>query len=126
MRKMPYRPSNEITQPFNDGVVIFYCIDNIAEPGYEPKEGLQLKVTLRFELQRLGINRLYLSKQNQAEIAEVIRVPRNTQISNQDIAVINGNDKKQYIVESIQTVLGVWPESMDIALRRIEQNYEIT
>ncbi len=126
MRKMPYRPSNEITQPFNDGIVDFYCVDNIAEPGYEPKEGLQLKVTLRFELQRLGINRLYLSKQNQAEIAEVIRVPRNTQISNQDIAVINGNDKKQYIVESIQTVLDVWPESMDIALRRIEQNYEIT
>ena len=125
MRKTPYRPSNEITQPFNDGIVDFYHVENIAEPGREPKEGLQLKATLRFELQRLGINRLYLSRQNQAEIEEVLRVPRDIAISNQDIAIINNSNKKQYMVDSVQVVLDVWPESMDIALRRIEQNYEI-
>lgn len=125
MRKTPYRPSNEITQPFNDGIVDFYRVENIAEPGREPKEGLQLKATLRFELQRLGINRLYLSRQNQAEIEEVLRVPRDIAISNQDIAIINNSNKKQYMVDSVQVVLDVWPESMDIALRRIEQNYEI-
>lgn len=125
MWKAPYRPNNKVTQPFNDGIVQIFTVENVAEPGDMPKESLVLKETLRFESQRLGINRLYMSKQNQAEIEAVLRVPNRNTVSNQDIAVMNGDETKQYAVESIQTVMDVWPPSMDIALKRIEQKYEI-
>jgi hypothetical protein len=125
MWKAPYRPNNKVTQPFNDGFVQIFTVENVAEPGDMPKESLVLKETLRFESQRLGINRLYMSKQNQAEIEAVLRVPNRNTVSNQDIAIMNGDETKQYAVESIQTVMDVWPPSMDIALKRIEQKYEI-
>lgn len=123
MRKPPYRPSNEITQSFNDGVAKFYEVANIARPGYKPVQGLSFKEKLFFETQRLGINRLYLSRQNQAEISMVIRVPKRDAISPQDIVMIN--DDKQYEIDSVQNVPEVYPPCIDVALKRIEQKYDI-
>lgn len=125
MWKAPYRPNNNVTQPYNDGVIFVFTVENVAEPGDMPKESLVLKEKLRFESQRLGINRLYMSKQNQAEIEAVLRVPALNDVSNQDIVIVNGDEEKQYTIESVQAVVDVWPQSMDIALRRIEQKYEI-
>lgn len=123
MWKAPYRANNKITQPFNDGIAEFYSVTNTAPPGYEPTEGLVLKRSLRFEEQRLGINRLYLSRQNQSEISMVIRVPYDEEVSNQDVAVINGG--RQYRVDTTQLVPDIWPKSMDVALSAIEQKYEV-
>ena len=125
MWKEPYRPNNKVTQPFNDGIAKIFTVDNVAKPVDMPKESLILKETLRFEYQRIGINRLYMSRQNQAEIEAVLRVPNRNNVSNQDVAIINGDEEKQYAIESIQSVMDVWPPSMDIALRRIEQKYEV-
>lgn len=123
MWKAPYRPNNDVTQPYNDGVVDFYAVENIAEPGYKPKEGLKLKERLYFETLRAGIDRIYAGKQNQAEIESVIRVQKRDTISSQDVAVLNNG--KQYGVETVQDVTDVWPPSMDVTLKRIEQKYEI-
>lgn len=124
MWKAPNRPNHEITQSFNSGIVSIYSVENAACTGYRPKEKLIEKYSsVRFEEQRLGINRLYLSRQNQTEIELVIRVPRLCSVSVQDIAVINKG--KQYAVDSIQAVLDVWPSCIDLALTKIEQNYEV-
>lgn len=121
-RKTPFRATNEITQPFNDGVVRIYAVSDDAEPGYQPVPKLTLKETLPFEERVLGINRLYLSRQNQAEVSRVIRVQRRS-ISSQDAAITH--DGKQYRVDSVQKVDGVFPPSLDLSLVAVEQEFEV-
>lgn len=121
--KAPHRPDNEITQELNSGVVHIYSVEDSAQPGYQPKPSLTLKLTLRYEEQRLGINRLYLSRQNQAEIEKVIRVPRQDSISNQDVAILENGS--QYSIDYTQTVQDVYPPCLDLSLVKVEQNYEV-
>ena len=121
--KVPNRPANDITQSFNDGVVTIYAVENSAPPGYRPSEQLTKKVALRYAEQRLGINRLYMSRQNQAEIERVLRVPRVESISNQDVAVTETG--KQYRIDYAQSVADVWPPSLDLSLTKVEQEYEV-
>jgi len=87
MWKVPHRPANEITQSYNDGLVTIYAVANIAEPGYQPVEGLTKKVVLRYEEQVLGIQRFYSGRQNQVDIERVIRV-----IKEQKVRAITGKD----------------------------------
>lgn len=121
--RAPHRPDNEITQEMNSGVVKIYSVEDSAQPGYQPKPSLALKLTLRYEEQRLGINRLYLSRQNQAEIEKVIRVPRQDSISNQDVAILESGS--QYSIDYTQTVQDVYPPCLDLSLVKVEQNYEV-
>lgn len=121
--RAPHRPDNEITQELNSGVVYIYSVEDSAQPGYQPKPSLTLKLTLRYEEQRLGINRLYLSRQNQAEIEKVIRVPRQDSISNQDVAILESGS--QYSIDYTQTVQDVYPPCLDLSLVKVEQNYEV-
>lgn len=121
--RAPHRPDNEITQEMNSGVVKIYSVEDSAQPGYQPKPSLTLKLTLRYEEQRLGINRLYLSRQNQAEVEKVIRVPRQDSISNQDVAILENGS--QYSIDYAQTVQDVYPLCLDLSLVKIEQNYEV-
>ena len=121
--RAPHRPDNEITQELNSGVVYIYSVEDSAQPGYQPKPSLNLKLTLRYEEQRLGINRLYLSRQNQAEVEKVIRVPRQDSISNQDVAILESGS--QYSIDYTQTVQDVYPPCLDLSLVKVEQNYEV-
>ena len=104
-------------------MVYIYSVEDSARPGYQPKPSLTLKLTLRYEEQRLGINRLYLSRQNQAEIEKVIRVPRQDSISNQDVAILESGS--QYSIDYTQTVQDVYPTCLDLSLVKVEQNYEV-
>ena len=125
MWKAPHRPAdNQITQVFNDGLVTVYAVTDIAEPGYQPKPGLKKKLTLRYEEQRLGIQRLYSGRQNQVEIERVIRTPRAGDVNNQDVAVTEAG--KQYRIDTVQSVQNVFPSSMDITLAKIEQRFEVS
>lgn len=121
--RAPHRPDNEITQELNSGVVYIYSVEDSAQPGYQPKPALKLKLTLRYEEQRLGINRLYLSRQNQAEVEKVIRVPRQDSISNQDVAILENGS--QYSIDYTQTVQDVYPPCLDLSLVKVEQDYEV-
>ena len=121
--RAPHRPDNEITQELNSGVVYIYSVEDSAQPGYQPKPSLSLKLILRYEEQRLGINRLYMSRQNQAEVEKVIRVPRQDSISNQDVAILESGS--QYSIDYTQTVQDVYPPCLDLSLVKVEQNYEV-
>lgn len=123
MRKAkPTRPTAEITQQFNDGVIQIYTLSDAETCGMQPKITGALRLTLRYAEQRLGINRLYLARQNQAEVERVVRVPRRP-ISNQDGAVTE--DGQQYGIESVQSVPDVWPPCLDVSLKRIDQIFEL-
>lgn len=122
MRKTPFRATNEISQQYNDGIVKIYTVTDAAKPGYQVKPQLKQKYSLAFEERALGINRLYLSRQNNAEIKRVIRVQR-VNISSQDVAITH--DGIQYRVDTVQAVQGVYPPSLDLSLKAIEQNFEV-
>ena len=122
--KAPYRPTeNQITQVFDDGIVTIYALTDAGAPGYRPVPQPSLKVTLRYEEQRLGIQRYYQGRQNQVEIERVIRTPRAGHVSSQDIAVTE--DGQQYRVDLVQSVDNVWPASQDLTLAKIEQQYDL-
>lgn len=121
MRKKPTRPSNEITQQYNSGVVKIHHLRDAAAPGYQPVPEEVSAMSLRYEEQRLGINRLYLSRQNQMEIQRVIRVPRRS-INTQDEATTE--DGRRYRIDTVQSVEGVYPPSLDLGLVEISQGVE--
>lgn len=123
MWRAPNRPNHEITQSYSDGIVGIYAVTNLADPGYQPKEGLAKKMELRYEEQALGIRRYYSGRQNQVDIERVIRVPRMANVSNQDVAITE--DGRQHKIEMVQAVMGVYPPSMDITLAKVEQDYEV-
>lgn len=118
----PNRPSNQITQSYNDGIVAICSVTDEAKPGYKPVEGLAVKIRLRYEEQRLGINRLYMSRQNQAEVTRVLRVPKSEKINTQDVAVTE--DGKQYRIDVVQSVPDIFPPSLDISLVSVKQKFE--
>ena len=117
--KAPYRPSNEVTQGYNSGVVTVYAVTDSARPGYQPVEQLTEKIKLRYEEQRLGIQRYYNAMQNQIQVERVIRVPRAGQITSQDVA--ETEDGRRYRIDLVQTVDGVWPPSQDLTLVKYQQ-----
>lgn len=123
--KAPFRPrtDNGVTQNFDNGVVKIYTVTNSAQPGYQPVPALTLKCVLRYEEQRLGVQRYYTGQQNQIQIERVIRTPRYGDVTNQDIAVTE--DGKQYGIDLVQSVTDVYPASQDITLTKIEQKYEV-
>lgn len=123
MRKAPFRPNNEISQAFTDGVVTIYTVKDAAEPGMKPQLDLLPKLLLRYSEQRLGIQRFYSGRQNQVEIERVIRVPATGKVSSQDIAITE--DKEQYRIDLVQRVIDVFPPAEDLTLVRVTQKFEV-
>lgn len=120
--KAPVRPrtDNGVTQNYNDGVVAIIAVVDTAPPGYQPQPGdPQVKYTLRYEERRLGIQRYYSSLQNQIQLDRVIRVPRVAGITTQDFAVTE--DNQAYRIDLVQSVMDVYPPSLDLTLTKIEQ-----
>lgn len=123
MRQTPWRPDNEISQTFNSGVCTVYTQRDSARPGYRPRPELEHKATLRYEEQRLGLNRYYAGRQVSIDVERVLRVPRGPAAlvpTPQDVVMdrVNG---LYYRVDFVQTVPGVWPPSLDLTLTRFVQ-----
>lgn len=112
-----------LTQTFNDGIISIYSVGNISEPGNMPKEGLTLKVgPLHYEERTVGMGRYWTAAQAQVRIEQLLRVPRISSVSTQDIAIVNG---QQYKIVQIQYPPGIEPSCMDLSLERLEVEYEI-
>lgn len=124
MRKTPYRTNNDISQTYNSGTVKIYTVSDGAKPGYQTKVALspKPKYSLQYEERALGIKRIYLSRQAQAEILRVIRVPR-VNISPQDVALTE--DGNLYEISTVQLVKDVFPLSLDLSLKKVSQNLEV-
>ena len=123
MRQRPFRASNEITQQFNSGIVKIYRVADAAEPGYRPSPSLTEVAELRYEEQRAGLTRYYAARQSNVQVERVLRVPKGPGFSPQDVAVTE--DRRQYLIEMIQIVPGVWPACLDVTLARTDQVYRL-
>lgn len=122
MRQTPWRPDNEISQTFNSGVCTVYTQRDGARPGFKPDPILGRKAFLRYDEQRLGLNRYYAGRQVNVDAERVIRVPRGPdgQVPTpQD--VVRTENGRLYRVDFVQTVPGVWPASLDLTLSRFVQ-----
>ena len=119
--RAPYRPDNEITQSYNDGVVAIHKTEDTARAGYQPVITLVEPAAwrLRYAELRLGLQRYYEARQNQVEVERVIRVPRVTGITNQDVAVTE--DGRKYRIDMVQSADDVYPPSLDLTLAKISQ-----
>lgn len=115
----PFRPSGEITQDYNDGLLTVYDVSDSAVPGLQPVEKLTPKVKLRYAEQRLGIQRYYAAYQNQRRIERVLRVQRCGDLNSQDVVITE--DGKKYRIDLVQTVGGVFPPSLDLTLVSYKQ-----
>lgn len=122
MRQAPFRPGTEISQTYNSGIVRIYQVTDQGEPGYAPVLLLELRASLRYEEQKLGLIRHYAAKQAQVQVEKVIRVPRRPDISPQDVA--QTDDGRLYRIELVQLAQGVFPPSLDLTLAKVEQHYE--
>lgn len=121
-RKLPFRPGNEISQTYNDGIVKIFSTEDGAEPGYQPVIKATLMHSIPFEERALGINRLYMGRQNRVEIEKVVRVPRMN-ITTQDLA--RTHDGKWYRINSVQSVMDVRPASLDLSLVAEDKKIEV-
>lgn len=108
-------------QTHNDGIVKIYRVDNVAQPGNKPKEGLVLNHTLRYKERTVGLTRVRLALQTGAEVSYVLRVPRLREVSPQDVAI--PNDGRQYKITRVQYPEDTNPPAMDLELERLENDY---
>ena len=115
MRAKPYRPSDDISQTYEDGIVeIFRTLDKNLGTGLISKEELVPIGKLAYQERRLGVQRYYNAMQNRILVQRVIRVPKsNHAITNQDIAITE--DGKQYRIDLVQAVTS-YPPSYDLTL----------
>lgn len=120
MHSAPYRPTHDVSQPFNSGLVTIYAVNDGAEPGYAPKPELSEKCVLRYEEQRLGVTRYYAAKEANMDVEKVIRVPESSAAINPQDAARTQNGIL-YRIDFVQTVPGVYPRSLDLTLTRMEQ-----
>lgn len=119
MRQTPFRPDNQISQTFNSGVCTVYIQRDGARPGFKPDPTLDRKGFLRYEEQRLGLNRYYAGRQVDVEVERVIRVPQGpaAQVPTPR-DVVRTENGSLYQVDFVQTVPRVWPPSLDLTLTR--------
>lgn len=113
----------EKKQTFNDGLARIFSVDDCAEPGEMPVEGLTFKVALRYHEKTVGVARFYGAMQNGAKVDRVIECPRRSIVSSQDIAVLP--DGKQYQITMVQYPEDTVPRTMRLALEVVTQNYEM-
>lgn len=106
---------------FNDGVTDIYAVENIAEKGDRPKDGLSIKYHLRFGYETIGVKRNYEAMQAQVQLSEMISVSMHRDISSQDVAIING---VQYRIEQVQHKTDTLPPSSLLSLSRLEADYD--
>ena len=119
--KAPFRPRTEngVSQNFDDGIVEIYAVSDTASPGYEPKPQLTQKLVLRYEERSLGIRRYYEAMQNQINVERVVRCPRVSGVTNQDVA--QTEDGRYYRIDLVQAVTDVYPPCMDLTLTKYSQ-----
>lgn len=109
---------------YNDGVVKIYAVSNAAAPGKKPVRRLAIKETLRYARRTVGVKRMYLAMQANAQIDLLLRVPYRGNVATHDIAI--PIDGRQYEIAAIQTIEGTQPPVMDLTLRRLEVEYDLS
>lgn len=95
-------------EPFLDGVVAFYALDENMLP-------VKLLDGVRFQERVVGYKRNYTAEQAGHNIEMLIRIPRNDVVVRNCFAVIRG---KQYQIVQAQTITDTIPQCTDLTLKQ--------
>lgn len=109
-------------QSYSDGVVNIYSVTNAGKPGDAPRTRLTHKATLRYKERTVGVTRHYEALKAGDRVDMVLRCQR-VPVSALDVAI--PNDGMQYLITLVQYPRDVEPPSMDLTIRRTEQDYEM-
>ena len=121
--RQPFRPkSDAIAQTYNDGFVDVFDTADGAEVGYQPKVQAIHVMRLSYEEQYLGINLVYLSRQNHAEIVKKIRIPKAPV---RVFQMMRDQFGQWFEISLIQNADGVLPASLDISLKAMTADVEV-
>ena len=87
-------------------------------------ETLALAQTLRYHERTVGLSRYYEALQANVRVQYVLRCPRLTSVSTQDVAI--PNDGRQYRIVQVQYPEDVQPPVMDLTLEEVAAAYGIS
>ena len=109
------------------GICSIYKVDNIAEPGDMPKQGLVLKYQSWYGELNFETNPVNAAEQEGIEVSARIRILQNRAISNHDVAILPDNSEQQYDIT--RAYHGADDESgeliSDLTLRKLVTAYDI-
>lgn len=109
-------------QTFNDGICGIFWLENIAGTGNKPKEIIKIKLSnVPYERRKVGVTRYYTAKQAGVKADNMLRIPYCTEVSTQDICVVNG---VQNGIKQVQHNYDTLPPSTDLTLERLEADYD--
>ena len=124
-RQKPYRAKGEVSQSFNDGMLVVHAVTDGAQEGRRPVARLKPVVSLRFSNRRLGIERYYAGMQNQIKVERVVRVQRRAEINSQMVVILSDSPGTAYRIDLVQEVFDAWPDCYDLTLVKFEQRFEV-
>jgi hypothetical protein len=112
------------TQTYNDGVLSVYKVKNMAAPGDQVNEQLEVLIEpLCYEEMKVGITRFWAAKQEQLSIERLLRTPRIDTVRVGDVVI--PIDGQQHKIIQVQYPSGIEPKSMDLSLERVGEAYDI-
>ena len=109
---------------FDDGILTIYKVENTAQPGQMPVEGLTEKDRYYYGFDALGINRYYTALQAQQQIEAVVNVPGWGDIAPTDICALD-NGAQFRIVMRQPTLDDNGLRITKLSLERINEKYAI-
>ena len=111
------------TQVLNDGIVTIYRSENIADVGDMPKWNLVKTGALRYHRRTIGVQRLYLAKQANAQVDLLLRCQYRPEVKAGNVAVPT-QDGEKYKITVIQIPEDIYPPVMDLTLEKLEGDDE--
>lgn len=114
------------------GHVKIYSLENVAQPGFMPREEMTLVCEADFSEQYIGYGRQYAAKGVNEQIDAIVRIWREPSVRIGMVALLTDyegqeNDSgDQYHIDNVQPTLdddGL--KTTDITLSRLEDYYDI-
>ena len=121
MWRMPNRPSNAISQTYNDGILTVYSVEPGAVPDHMSLAGLTEKAKLLYAERRMGVQRYFAGIQLQIRIDKVVRCQNTGFVAAHDVVITENG--KHYSVQMVQPCYDVYPPSVDISLSAIDEQF---
>lgn len=109
---------------FDDGILTIYKVENTAQPGQMPVEGLTEKDRYYYGFDTLGINRFYTALQAQQQIEAVVNVPGWGDIAATDICTLDNGDQFRIVMRQ-PTLDDNGLRITKLSLERINEKYAI-
>lgn len=106
----------------DEGILTFYALQNVAEPGFKPREALVAVGTAYYGRRRVGVTRLYAAAGANRSIDALLRC-YNTPEAPEGAQFAILENGKQYRIDAVQEIPD--EDAIDITLVRLGELYDV-